>query len=234
VRPIHESSTFGAGGISSTLEDWAKWDEALHSGRILSARSMELLFTPQVLPDGESTGYAFGMGIDEFRDLRRRSHNGQTQGFVADYAHYPDRNVSTIVFANTYHGGLTAVGEALALRAIPALSYDRLPAAVDPDPSRTALVRRALRQAVLGEQPFDLLDQDTLPFATEARYAADRALMTPYVANMRSLDYLQQQMIPGADGPRHLYRVTTNGGDTAYFRIGWREGKLHRIRWDDE
>jgi hypothetical protein len=40
--------------------------------------------------------------------------------------------------------------------------------------------------------------------------------------------------VQGADGPRHLYRVTTNDGDTAYFRIGWHEGKLHRIRWDDE
>jgi D-alanyl-D-alanine carboxypeptidase len=234
VRPIHESSTFGAGGISSTLEDWAKWDEALHSGRILSARGMELLFTPQVLPNGENTGYAFGMGIDEFHGMGRRSHNGQTQGFVADYAYYPDRNVSIVAFANTYHGGLPTVGEALALRAIPELSYDRLPAAADPDPSRTALVRRALRQAVLGEQPFDLLDPDTLRFATEAGFAADRTLMAPYVANMRSFDYIQQQTVPGADGPRHLYRVTTNDGDTAYFRIGWHEGKLHRIRWDDE
>src|SRR5262245_8767248 len=33
VRPIHEASTFGAGGISSTLPDWAKWDQALNSGR---------------------------------------------------------------------------------------------------------------------------------------------------------------------------------------------------------
>jgi CubicO group peptidase (beta-lactamase class C family) len=234
VRPIHESSTFGAGGISSTLQDWAKWDQALHSGRLLSARSMELLFTPQVLPNGENTGYAFGMGIDEFRGQHRRVHNGQTQGFVADYEHYPDRNVSIIAFASTYHGNPDDVAQALAIRAIPELSYHGLPAAADPDLARTALVRRALRQAVLGEEPFDLLDQDTLRFATEAGFANDRALMAPYVTNMRSFDYLQQQIIPGADGPRHLYRVTTNDGEIAYFRIGWHEGKLHRIRWDNE
>ncbi|MBK8544198.1 MAG: hypothetical protein IPL62_12005 [Caulobacteraceae bacterium] len=60
VRPITEASTFGAGGISSTLADWALWDEALHGGHILSLRAMEVLFTTQHLADG-SDRLAFGM-----------------------------------------------------------------------------------------------------------------------------------------------------------------------------
>lgn len=234
VRPITEASTFGAGGISSTLADWALWDDALRDGRLLTPRGMHELTTTQHLADGEDTGYAMGLFIQPFRDVPNLSHSGQTQGFVAFYQTFPERGVGVILFANQYQSGAGAVANGLAMRAVPELSYDRLPVTADPDPARTTLLRRALRQVVLGEQPADLLDDDTRRFATEADFAEDRALMAPYVTNMQSLEYLQEQIIPGADGPRYLYRVTRADGDTAYFRVGWRDGKLHRIRWDDE
>jgi CubicO group peptidase (beta-lactamase class C family) len=234
VRPITEASTFGAGGISSTLADWALWDDALRDGRLLSPRGMHELTTTQRLADGEDTGYAFGLFVQPFRDVANFSHSGQTQGFVAYYQTFPERGVGVVVFANQYQSDPGAVANGLAMRAVPELSYDRLPVTADPDPARTALLQRALRQAVLGEQPADLLDEDTRRFATEAGFASDRALMRSYVTDMRRLEYLQEQIIPGADGPRQLYRVTRADGDTAYFRVGWRDGKLHRIRWDDE
>jgi D-alanyl-D-alanine carboxypeptidase len=232
VRPIHESSTFGAGGISSTLDDWAKWDEALQSGRLLSARSMELLFTPQVLPDGENTGYAFGMSIDEFRGQRRRSHNGQTQGFVADYAHYPDRDVSTIVFGNTYGGGLSGVSRALALRVMPDLSYDNIGAPTDPDPARTERSRRALRQMILGETPPDLLSPQTLPVSTEARFAEIRAALRPYAERADELVYIRSDP-PDGDVERHIYRIMLDG-ETQYLAFVWRDALLIGLRREDE
>jgi CubicO group peptidase (beta-lactamase class C family) len=234
VRPISEASTFGAGGILSTLQDWALWDDALRDGRLLSERGMRELTTPQRLANGEDTGYAFGLEIQPFRGERSISHSGQTQGFVALYQTFPARGAGVMVFANQYHANPGPVMNALIMRAVPELSYDRLALTADPDPARGALLARALRQAVLGEQPSDLLDADMVRFATEAGYAADRALMAPYVTGMQRLDYVQQQTVPGADGPRFLYRVTRTDGDTAYFRVGWREGKLHRLRWDDE
>jgi D-alanyl-D-alanine carboxypeptidase len=234
VPPINEASTFGAGGISSTLADWALWDDALRDGRLLLQRGMHELTTTQHLADGEDTGYAFGLFIQPFRDVPNLSHSGQTQGFVALYQTFPERGVGVIVFANQYQSGPDPVANGLMMRAAPELSYDRLPVTADPDPARTALLRRALRQAVLGERRGDLLDDDTRQFATGDAFASDRALMAPYVTNLQSLEYLQEQIIPGADGPRQLYRVTRSDGDTAYFRVGWRDGKLHRLRWDDE
>jgi CubicO group peptidase (beta-lactamase class C family) len=234
VRPISEASTFGAGGILSTLEDWALWDDALRDGRLLGERGMDELTTPQRLTNGEDTGYAFGLEIQPFRGERNFSHSGQTQGFVALYQTFPERDAGVILFTNQYHSGPGPVMNTLVLRAVPELSYDRLALTPDPDPARTETLQRALRQAVLGEEPSDLLDDDTRRFATEADFANDRALMAPWVTNMRSLEFVQQQTVPGADGPRYLYRVTNTAGDTSYFRVGWKEGKLHRIRWDDE
>lgn len=231
VRPIHEASTFGAGGISSTLQDWAKWDDALHEGRLLSPRAMELLFTPQVLPDGENTGYAFGMGIDEFRGAPRRNHNGQTQGFVADYSHYPDRNASTIVFANVYGGGI-GVSRALALRLMPELSYDNIAAPTDPDPARTEGARRALRQMILGETPANLLSPQTQPVATEARFAEIRVALRPYAERANELVYLRSDP-PDGGVERRLYRIMLDG-ETQYLNFIWRDGLLIGLRREDE
>lgn len=232
VRPIHESSTFGAGGISSTLQDWAKWDEALHSGRLLSPRAMQALFTPQVLPSGQDTGYAFGMQIDTFRGVARRTHNGQTQGFVADYAYYPDRDVSTIVFGNVYGGGIPGVSRALAMRLMPELSYDALPVPADPDPARTERARRAVRQMAGGETPRDLLSPQLQAVATEERFADTRESLRAYIEHENELVYLRSDQTDG-DVERHTYRIMLDG-ETEYLTFIWRDGLLIGLRRDGE
>lgn len=150
VRPISEASTFGAGGILSTLRDWARWDDVLRRGRLLSARGMRELTTPQRLGSGEDSGYAMGLFIQPWRNEPNINHSGQTQGFVALYQTFPERGVGVMLFSNQYQGDPTEVFDALMLRAVPTLSYARLPVPADPDPARTGLVRRALRQAILG------------------------------------------------------------------------------------
>lgn len=171
VSPIHEASTYGAGGVSTTLRDWALWDDALHDGRLLSPRAMEVMLTPQRLTDGSATAYGFGLFVDEFRGLERIQHTGQTQGFVADYQHFPDRNFSVVAFANMYGAGVGGVSRSLALREAPDLGYDRTAAPTDPDPVRTEAIRRALRQAVLNEQPADLLSDGMRRFAAGEQFA---------------------------------------------------------------
>lgn len=232
VRPIHESSTFGAGGISSTLQDWAKWDEALQSGRLLSARAMEALFTPQLLANGQNTGYAFGMQIDTFRGVARRTHNGQTQGFVADYAHYPERDVSTIVFANVYGGGIAGVSRALAMRLMPQLSYDAMTVPPDPDPARTERSRRALRQMLGDETPRDLLSPPLQAVATDESFAETRAALRPFVEHENELVYLRSDP-PDGDVERHIYRIVLDG-ETEYLNFIWRGGVLIGLRREGE
>lgn len=231
VPPIHESSTFGAGGISSTLEDWAIWDDALQDGRILSAESMQALFTPQRLSDGTDTEYAFGMSIDEFRGLQRRGHNGQTQGFVADYAHFPERGISTMVMANTYGGGILGVSRLLAVRAMPDLSYDRIEAP-EQDPERTAVAQRALRQALLAEAPLDLLGDNLRAFATGERFAGTRAGARPLVDNAEGMIYLRSQT-SDSGVRRDLWRLMVDG-ETRYVTLHWEDGLLVGLSSEDE
>jgi CubicO group peptidase (beta-lactamase class C family) len=96
------SSTLGAGGIASSVHDMAKWDEALNGDGILSDESKSAMWTPVVLPNGDSTGYGFGWSVGEYRGYPSVGHGGQVSGFVADFRRLPDQEVAIIVFANRY------------------------------------------------------------------------------------------------------------------------------------
>jgi len=232
VRPITEASTFGAGGISSTLADWALWDEALFSGRILSPRAMEVLTTTQRLTDGTDTGYAFGLFRDEFRGAPRITHSGQTQGFTADYARYPGGDFSVITFGNSYGSGVPRVEQNLALREMPELSYDRMAVPTDPDPQRTANTRRALRQAAFAEEPIDLLGGGMVGLARDPQGAPSRAILRPFAEHADTMVYLRSDPPDGAY-TRHIYKSVIDG-ETWYLGFTWHEGLLVGIQRQDE
>lgn len=226
VRPIHEASTYGAGGVSTTLQDWALWDDALHDGRLLSPRAMEVILTSQRLTDGSDTGYGFGLFLDEFRGAQRIQHTGQTQGFVAGYEHYPAQDFSVVSFANMYGADPVGVERTLVLRAMPELGYGRMPVPADPDPARTQATRQALRQALLNEQPADLLSDGMRRFATDEGFAAVRARMRPYADHADELVYLGSDP---PDGERHIYKILIDG-EPSYLAVVWRQGKLASVR----
>lgn len=229
VRPIHETSTYGAGGVSTTLQDWALWDDALHDGRLLSPRAMEVMLTPQRLADGSSTGYGFGLFVDAFRGARRIQHTGQTQGFVAYYEHFPERDFSVITFTNMYGADVEGVTRSLVLREIPELGYGRMLAVPDPDPARTQAVGRALRQLVFNEAPGDLLSDGLRRAAAAEQFAEARAGLRPYAERAGDLVYLRSDP---PDGERLTYRISIDG-ETTYLTFVWRQGKLMGLQLAD-
>jgi D-alanyl-D-alanine carboxypeptidase len=232
VRPIHESSTYGAGGISTTLRDWARWDDALFAGRLLSPRAMDVLLTPQRLTDGSSSNYGFGLFPDEFRSVRRIRHDGQTQGFVADYQHFPAQGVSVVTFANMYDADVAGVSRSLIFRAIPQLSYDHIAVPPDPNPARTLATKRALRQALLNEQPADLLSDGMRGFATGPQFAEARAQLRVYGEHAAEFVYLLSDPLDG-ERERHVYKLTLDG-ETTYLAFTWRQGKVIGMQRMDE
>lgn len=101
-NPTEASSTLGAGGLLSSVHDLAKWDDALYGEQLLRAESKATMWTPAVLPNGESTGYAFGWGVRPYQGLTVQGHSGQVAGFVANFARFPEQEIAVIVFLNRY------------------------------------------------------------------------------------------------------------------------------------
>lgn len=190
------------------------------------------MLTPQRLADGSSTQYGLGLFPDEFRGARRIRHDGQTQGFVADYEHFPAEDVSVVTFANMYGANPRGVTRSSVLRAIPQLSYDQIAIPPDPNPARTLATRRALRQVFLNERPADLLSDEALGFATGAQFAEARAQLRVYGEHADEFVYLRSDP-PNGDSERHIYKLTL-AGETTYIAFTWRQGKVIGMQRMDE
>jgi CubicO group peptidase (beta-lactamase class C family) len=97
---VDASVPFAAGGLYSTVEDLYKWNEALATGRLLSADSQRAMFTPY--PEAELAGmhYGYGVVLTEKFGQPRYFHGGGIQGFASSIERYPQSNICIVVLSN--------------------------------------------------------------------------------------------------------------------------------------
>ena len=89
----------GDGGVFTTVEDLFLWDQAFYSYK-LGKELMELIQTPGMLNNGEKLDYAFGLGVNEYKGLKRVSHGGGFVGFRAQMARFPEQKFTVVCLAN--------------------------------------------------------------------------------------------------------------------------------------
>jgi len=108
------SATLGDGGIYSSLEDLAKWDNALAQHALLTENEMQSALTPTQLttgaqpkwpdnsdrPEGTPVSYGFGWFLDPYRNRARMWHYGDTVGFHTYILRFPADHLTIIVLAN--------------------------------------------------------------------------------------------------------------------------------------
>ena len=117
------SATLGDGGVYTSLNDLEKWDRALTSYTLLTAKEMALALTPPATarggplqkPDGRMAPlYGFGWFLDPYRGHRRYSHYGETVGFRTAIQRFPDDRRTVIVLANRAEVDAPALAERVA------------------------------------------------------------------------------------------------------------------------
>jgi CubicO group peptidase (beta-lactamase class C family) len=93
----------GAGALYSTLEDILKWNAALHSGKVISEKSMKAAFTPVVLKSGEkpAMNYGYGLVMGKYRGQDIIEHGGGLHGFITQLSYYPKQKLSIVMFSNS-------------------------------------------------------------------------------------------------------------------------------------
>lgn len=92
---------YSAGSLCSTAEDLAKWNDALHNGKVLSEAMYNELLNPAKLSDGAIARYANGLSITKVHGKRRIEHGGGIFGFLTANAYFPDDKISITVLMNT-------------------------------------------------------------------------------------------------------------------------------------
>lgn len=95
----------GDGTVNSTTTDLLKWDRALYTDKLVSRKSLELLFTPPVLPNNEKTNYGFGWMVNKSDDYGMvANHSGGWPGYVTFIERHMDNDKSIVVLQNNDNG----------------------------------------------------------------------------------------------------------------------------------
>ena len=103
LRPanrIHMSVPHAAGGLIGSVEDLARWAQALHHGRVVSPQSYGRMTARTRLPDGTDVAYGFGLSNSEIRGHRGIEHGGGIFGFSTESVYIPEQDIFIAVFTN--------------------------------------------------------------------------------------------------------------------------------------
>lgn len=91
---------YAAGALVSTVDDLARWNDAVVSGRLLKAASWQQAFTPCTLPKQAKCTYGYGWFVGHLRGHRMISHGGDIPGFNGQALRLPDDKLFVAVLGN--------------------------------------------------------------------------------------------------------------------------------------
>lgn len=94
------SAVLGDGGVYSSIEDLAHWDDALTHAGVVSAETLRLTTSPAIDTDEPGVSYGFGWRISEHRGRRMVWHTGETSGFRNVFLRFPDDRLTVIILTN--------------------------------------------------------------------------------------------------------------------------------------
>lgn len=107
-------NTTADGALYMNVYDMAKWDAALYAEKVLKRSSLEQMWTPVKLNDGQTRPYGFGWATGAFKAHRYVQHTGSWQGFKAMIVRYLDDKLTIVLFANQARANQSKLVEGVA------------------------------------------------------------------------------------------------------------------------
>ncbi len=112
-QPLKYWTYMGNGNIYTTVGDLAKWLNNFREPTLGGQKGIDRLLEEGILNNGKGTGYALGIGVGEYRGLKRVSHGGSVGGYRSNMIYYPEKEVGIIIIAN--FSGANPGGKAIAM-----------------------------------------------------------------------------------------------------------------------
>lgn len=100
AQAIHMSVPHAAGALIGSIGDLAKWNAALHAGKVVPEPYLAQMKAPTKLAGGDSP-YGFGLQAGEVRGQPAIGHGGGIFGFSTDSIYLPEDDVFVAVFTNS-------------------------------------------------------------------------------------------------------------------------------------
>ncbi|HEX6125721.1 MAG TPA: serine hydrolase [Pyrinomonadaceae bacterium] len=165
--PTFELGISPAGSMYTTVEDMGRFLSALFAGgqgargRMLRASTLEQMWTPQFVPDGQKTGYGIGFGIRESEGRRTVGHGGAIYGFATSLKAMPEDKLGVVVV--TTKDAANAVTNRIADFALTAMHAaregKRIPQPEVTSPIDAEFASRVAGRYVSGPKTVDLIER---------------------------------------------------------------------------
>ena len=99
IMRFHLVGSFGA---YSTIEDLFLWDQNFYNNKLGKGgqKIIKNMHEEGLLNNGESSGYAHSMTINNYKGLKTVGHGGSFAGYRSVILRFPDERVSVIILAN--------------------------------------------------------------------------------------------------------------------------------------
>src|ERR1700689_5728947 len=111
-------NTTADGSLYFSILDLAKWDAALNTEKLLKRSSLDQMWTPAKLKNGQpnKAGYGFGWEMGDRHGHHVVGHTGSWQGFKTVIVRYVDKNdqLTVVVLANLAEAKPGAIAEHVA------------------------------------------------------------------------------------------------------------------------
>ncbi len=103
MKPMSMTQPFAAGAIESTVDDLAKWTQALVDGKAVDPKLLERAWTPYK-PSERPSDYGYGWSIRSGSGERWIGHNGGINGFQSAAVWIPEKKVFVAILRNGLGG----------------------------------------------------------------------------------------------------------------------------------
>jgi CubicO group peptidase (beta-lactamase class C family) len=91
---------YSAGAIQTTVEDFFKWHQAVHTYKLVKKENLDKAFTRYKLNDGTETDYGYGWRLGNVYDSPSIWHGGLITGFGTMEIYLSKEDVFVVIFSN--------------------------------------------------------------------------------------------------------------------------------------
>lgn len=112
INATVNDAVVGDKNVYATSEDLFKWTLGLNNGKLLSKKSLDLMYAKGETIYGKEIPYGFGFRIDA-EDENTIYHYGKWNGFSTGLTQYSEDDLVVIILEHTSYSGMTALNKAV-------------------------------------------------------------------------------------------------------------------------
>ncbi|MCI0706672.1 MAG: beta-lactamase family protein [Ignavibacteriae bacterium] len=98
------SAVLGDGGIYSSINDLARWDQSLYTERLLPRSVLETAMSATTPTDTSAYSYGYGWYIGSRHNMKTVFHTGSSRGFRNAIVRIPDERFTVVILTNRNEG----------------------------------------------------------------------------------------------------------------------------------